>query len=1051
MEGRRCADVFGLRGCTNPQTRHSGGLVVLAIAVLVPLVVEGSPLLAQGSTLQGGQQLPSPTRTRGDAQDWPRLGSCTDTCTVSGYYDGSLWSGDCGEAGVYDGLATLGWPAQTILVEKFDRSLGELQSVLVEVSGDAESSYCVENLTPDRCVSFKLDEFVTLTVQPPGFASACSEFSVDRSFLQDWTELGGFDGSPDCVNHDPLDADLPSTGSCGPLVPDHHYGRVVLEEAGVPQACTITDSLELWTQCGSGQMIPFISTTTSDVVVEFVEAGVGISTFEIEARVRVDVTYTYCSNQRPGCTSSDPEEVDEDSSVVINLLDHVADPDGFINCSSFELIEPPKHGQLGPITPSYVECEAIDCFPSFPVDYTPDPDYCGPDSFSIMVRDNLGLPLEVPCEILIHVNPVNDPPFCVEAPVFSTCADTPIDIDFCQYIDDIDDEDACNSGFGFVCNDSAILEATSSCGSLDHLFDGTYRFTPNLGHVGLCTVNFTGKDTQGAPAHCQLDVEVLPANQVPIAVNDTTSTCEDSPVTIQVLANDMDPDGLVPGICTCVLDPSTVQIIDWDHQASSGPPGVNLDGTVTFTPAPGYCGPAWFEYTVSDSNALGVECSVSNIATVSVDVLPINDPPVAVNDFVTTVINEAILIPVCANDFDLDDLNGGACGCMLDCTTVEVVPGSWDDDCVAVPPEPDGLGNIRFVPKPDFLGQCCFEYRVRDDCAGAGIGCGGMPLQHEWDTATVCVQVRPDCPPSNLRRPASLLLFPEYNNLPGALTYVTVTNTSDEREIDVHFQYVNGEDCTEFDRVETLTANDTLTLLTGMHNPNPDRGYLYVYAQCEGEPVVFNWLVGNEILIDGVRDFSSTINPVAFRGIGEGGGGISCGENGENSVELILADVNQNGQLDLDGIEYDPVPERILIPRFLGQKASRSSEIILIALSGGAGHQTRLDFQVFNDNEEGFSSEFEFQCWDRVPLAAISNVFNEVFLQTATANNPLEILGDPNSEAGWFWINGDVAVAAGQDPIEDPAFYAVLIEDTGMEGYVGDLPFGECSQDNGSL
>jgi len=67
--------------------------------------------------------------------------------------------------------------------------------------------------------------------------------------------------------------------------------------------------------------------------------------------------------------------------------------------------------------------------------------------------------------------------------------------------------------------------------------------------------------------------------------------------------------------------------------------------------------------------------------------------------------------------------------------------------------------------------------------------------------------------------PGSLLIYPEFNNAPGALTLLTVTNTSDADTVNVHFAYIDGGTRGETGVTEELTPNDTLTLLTSAHAP----------------------------------------------------------------------------------------------------------------------------------------------------------------------------------------------------------------------------------------
>jgi Big-like domain-containing protein len=73
----------------------------------------------------------------------------------------------------------------------------------------------------------------------------------------------------------------------------------------------------------------------------------------------------------------------------------------------------------------------------------------------------------------------------------------------------------------------------------------------------------------------------------PLAQDDHAVTQRDTAVTIAVLANDSDPDG-DPLTVTAVADPA--------HGGAVS----NTDGTVTYTPDPGFVGSDSFEYTISD-------------------------------------------------------------------------------------------------------------------------------------------------------------------------------------------------------------------------------------------------------------------------------------------------------------------------------------------------------------------------------------------------------------------------------------------------------------------
>jgi hypothetical protein len=260
-------------------------------------------------------------------------------------------------------------------------------------------------------------------------------------------------------------------------------------------------------------------------------------------------------------------------------------------------------------------------------------------------------------------------------------------------------------------------------------------------------------------------------------------------------------------------------------------------------------------------------------------------------------------------------------------------------------------------------------------------------------------------------------------------------------------------DCTEFNRTETLTPNDTYAALTSFHNPGYEQGYVYAFAKAAygpniGKPITHNWLIGNLLAIKGFEALDYSLNPVVFKGLTAPG---------------ALTDVDGDGNRDLngdgEGEEYEGVPDQILIPRFIGssnQALSSSqfaSEMILIALSGGTAFTTRANFWIYNDNEEAFSANFIFKCWDRVNVLQISNAFLNSFLANQTNDNPNEIFGMPNRESGWVRVYGG-SQSSGAESISDAAIYAVLIEKLGYTYAAADLPFETAALQanrNGSL
>ncbi|UCG58406.1 MAG: tandem-95 repeat protein [Phycisphaerales bacterium] len=184
-----------------------------------------------------------------------------------------------------------------------------------------------------------------------------------------------------------------------------------------------------------------------------------------------------------------------------------------------------------------------------------------------------------------------------------------------------------------------------------------------------------------------------PVNQPPDAKNDAAVTDEDTPLTIDVLANDSDPDD----------DPLQVQSIT---QPAHGEAEI-IEGSVRYTPDPDFYGADTFTYTINDGQG------GTDTATVTITVNPVNDPPVANPDWATTPEDTPVYIDVLANDTDPD-------GDPL--TIVNVTQPQYG----FVETNPDGT--ITYTPTTDFPGTDTFSYTVSD-------GRGG------YDTATVNIKI----------------------------------------------------------------------------------------------------------------------------------------------------------------------------------------------------------------------------------------------------------------------------------------------------------------------
>lgn len=304
---------------------------------------------------------------------------------------------------------------------------------------------------------------------------------------------------------------------------------------------------------------------------------------------------------------------------------------------------------------------------------------------------------------------------------------------------------------------------------------------------------------------------------------------------------------------------------------------------------------------------------------------------------------------------------------------------------------------------------------------------------------------------ANNQVPGSLLIYPVFDNTRGALTLMTVTNTSATTGIFAHFVYINAANCQETDRSHYLSPLDTKTVNTRNDNPNVSKGYLFVFAKQAISPTVegpnavkFDHLIGQEWVFDPTFDLFS-LNPFTFRA----GDGVVA--------ELANTDVNPvNGKRDLNGHEYNYVPNVLEFPRYFAQfPGILQSELVLINLTGGGQFIAQADILLYDNNENQFSSAISWFCWTRVPLSTtgnptgISAFFDEAFLIN-TSNN-VEAAQAFGVVSGWFTVDGSTANST-QTQLNDPAVLGVLLDSfVGAAPRTAVLPYGEGINRNGRL
>ena len=177
--------------------------------------------------------------------------------------------------------------------------------------------------------------------------------------------------------------------------------------------------------------------------------------------------------------------------------------------------------------------------------------------------------------------------------------------------------------------------------------NGTYTFTPNTNWFGTVpTITYTVTDGEGGLATGNLVITVTPVNDTPIVANEQVTTPEDTPVSGNVLTNDTDPDGNSLTVTQFTVDGQSYTPGQTATITGVGTIIINSNGTYTFTPAANYNGSVpSIGYTVSDG-------TLTTDGSIAIYVTPVNDPPVAINDNVSTNENIPKTGSVIGNDSD---------------------------------------------------------------------------------------------------------------------------------------------------------------------------------------------------------------------------------------------------------------------------------------------------------------------------------------------------------------------------------------------------------------
>jgi uncharacterized repeat protein (TIGR01451 family) len=200
-----------------------------------------------------------------------------------------------------------------------------------------------------------------------------------------------------------------------------------------------------------------------------------------------------------------------------------------------------------------------------------------------------------------------------------------------------------------------------------------YSYTPIAGADVVTEQTFSSK---------VVTFGLAPVGLPPVAENDAETTQPDTPVTLDVVANDSDPDGnlSIPSIFITTPPTNGTATVD------------TTTGQSTYTPNPGFTGEDTYVYNICDTEGL------CDDATVTITIRELT-PPIAEDDSATTRQGEPVNIPILTND--TDPINDPITADQLTVTTppafgtVTIDPTTLE--AVYTPSDPAYIGPDQFI------------------------------------------------------------------------------------------------------------------------------------------------------------------------------------------------------------------------------------------------------------------------------------------------------------------------------------------------------------------
>ena len=235
----------------------------------------------------------------------------------------------------------------------------------------------------------------------------------------------------------------------------------------------------------------------------------------------------------------------------------------------------------------------------------------------------------------------------------------------------------------------AAIKDTTSNGNLMLNVDGSFIYQPNPDFNGVDTFTYKANDGSSDSNLATVTIIVNSVDDEPIAVDDSVTTEEDTPIDINILGNDMS------------LGDTPISVVV-EELPTHGTAEV-VESRIRYIPAADFNGQDNFIYKVTDADG------DSSVAKVTVEVNSVNDQPVSVDDAFDMDEDGVLSVEapgVLGNDSDQDG----------DQLTAMLETGAGDGSVTL-----NGDGSFTYTPNTAFTGVDSFSYKVSDGLVDSNV------------------------------------------------------------------------------------------------------------------------------------------------------------------------------------------------------------------------------------------------------------------------------------------------------------------------------------------